>query len=302
MIRAALFGLACFASAHEHTDGHAHDLALHASGTTNPSKLHWKYMETLEERLGMPLLMTYRAVGSSTGQKEFLARASDFGASEVALSAEQQATYNEPHLHIPHVIGAISIFHNVPSDEAGDALNITPEVLAKIFQRDIKTWDHAEIKALNPKLNVPAGQKIKVVHRVKGSSSTSLTTTYLKTAAPDVWKLDVGKTITWPEDTFSAEGSGGISSFISSTLYSIGYIDADHGHTLGLSEIALQNKDGVYLTSKQAILGEAATYAVTPATSEGSWADVSLVNQAGPKTWPMVTFSYMLVPKNLTRY
>ena len=36
----------------------------------------------------------------------------------------------------------------------------------------------------------------------------------------------------------------GISEFIQANEYAIGYIDAGHGHRLGLSEVALQNKNG----------------------------------------------------------
>lgn len=47
--------------------------------------------------------------------------------------------------------------------QVGDAkgLKLSPCVLAKIMQGDITTWDHADIKAENPSLNVPAGTQIK---------------------------------------------------------------------------------------------------------------------------------------------
>merc|ERR1719454_771072 len=47
-------------------------IQLHGAGTTNPSKFFWKTMDLFEERAKVPLFMTYRAVGSSTGQAEFL--------------------------------------------------------------------------------------------------------------------------------------------------------------------------------------------------------------------------------------
>ena len=47
--------------------------------------------------------------------------------------------------------------------QVGDSkgLKLSPCVLAKIMQGDITTWDHADIKAENPSLNVPAGTQIK---------------------------------------------------------------------------------------------------------------------------------------------
>ena len=86
---------------------------------------------------------------------------------------------------------------------------------------------------------------------------------------------------------------------ISGQPYSIGYVDANHGHVLGLSEIALENKAGKFLTSKEANIGDAATNAELPAAHE-SWSDVSLLNQNGERTWPIVSFSYMLVRSDMS--
>jgi len=179
-------------------------------------------------------------------------------------------------------------------------------LLAKIFSRKIKTWDHADILEANPGLSVPAGQNIKVVHRVKGSSSTAGTTQYLEAACPSEWTLGTGTTVTWPEDTFDGQGSDGIATFIADEEYSIGYIDAGHGHSLGLSEIALQNKNGKYLKSDAADIGAAgavalaATPAVIPADPSADWSSVNLYDLTGDTTWPITMFSYFYVEKDLT--
>lgn len=252
-------------------------------------------MADIETRLGRPSHVSYRAVGSSTGKKEFVAGITDFGGSELPLSATELSESGGEVLHFPHVLGAISIFHSVPGDSrSGLRVNMTAEVLAKVFQRDITTWDHPEIVASNPNLNVPVNQNINVVHRVLGSSSTSLTSQYLSIAAADVWRLGQGSVLDWPADTTGMQGSSKVSAEIQATPFSIGYIDSGHGHADGLNEIRLRNKDGVFLDSKEADIGAAAEYASLPASHE-AWTDVSLVNQAGPKTWPMTTFSYMLV-------
>jgi ABC-type phosphate transport system substrate-binding protein len=47
-------------------------IEMHGSGTTNPSKYFWKAMDRLEERARKPVRMTYRGVGSTTGQVEFI--------------------------------------------------------------------------------------------------------------------------------------------------------------------------------------------------------------------------------------
>ena len=80
-------------------------------------------------------------------------------------------------------------------------------------------------------------------------------------------RLGSGSTITWPAGTFEGQGSGGMASFIQSNVGAIGYIDAGHGHNAGLGEIALQNRDGAYLTTRQADIGAAGTIALAAGSS-----------------------------------
>ena len=70
---------------------------LHGSGTTNPSRLFWQAMDIIEERTKAPTHLTYRAVGSSTGQKEFLGASNGnvalnhFGSGDIPMTASRYA-------------------------------------------------------------------------------------------------------------------------------------------------------------------------------------------------------------------
>jgi ABC-type phosphate transport system substrate-binding protein len=83
-------------------------------------------------------------------------------------------------VHLPFVLGAISIFHNIPNvPEGSQGLNLTACTLSKIFKRDIKYWDDAEILETNPGLKdklPPDDYPITVSRRVHGSSSTASVT------------------------------------------------------------------------------------------------------------------------------
>lgn len=293
-------------------------LSMHGSGTTNPSKYFWQVMGLLEEEAKYPLHLTYRAVGSSTGQKEFVGDASTayepynhFGSGDIPMTADRFQALQENSkemLHVPFVLGAISFFHSVPGVPQGKrGLNLTACLLAKIFQRNITTWDHSEILAVNPELLTlspnAAGQNIEVVHRVLGSSSTAGATEYMQTACPDVWVLRAGSTSNWPADTNAAQGSGNVAKFIRDNEYAIGYLDSGHGNSEGFSEIELKNRHGVYLSSTEANIGNAAAVAlangVLPSSADADWSSVNLYNQQGPDTWPITMFSYFYVRKDL---
>ena len=213
--------------------------------------------------------------GSGTGQDEFIGPLTGgtafepynhFGSGDIPFSSAEhtllKTTNTKDFIQVPFMIGAISFFHSVPSDDLNSTtrkLNLDRCTLSAIFQRTITTWDHADIKALNPGMSVPAGQAITVVTRVAGSSSTSLSSEYLNGATTDAgcahpWNIGVGKGSppNWPAGVESKEGSGGVSGHIAATPYSIGYIDSGHGISSGLGEIALKNADGNYLTSAEA--------------------------------------------------
>lgn len=209
-----------------------------------------------------------RFVGSTNGYQALNA----FGAGDIPMTSSR---YNEvishgrEMIHVPFAMGGIAIFHSVPAANLGTngELDLSGCLLAKIFSREIKTWDHPDIVAVNPGMTYTGD--IKVVHRVKGSSSTAGFTEYLSQKCPDHWpaSLGSGSTIVWPEGTFEGQGSGGMSSFIQDNDGAIGYIDAGHGHSAGLGEVALLNKDNKYLTTKTADIGAAGTLALAASPS-----------------------------------
>ena len=193
-------------------------------------------------------------------------------------------------------------------DSAGSKVDLDGCTLAKIFSREIKFWDHADIKALNPTLSIPANTPIKVATRTAGSSSTSLTTAYLDLMAgasssdcPNAWTLGSSSELeNWPADVDKVEGSSGMSGFLAKNEWSIGYVDAGHGHEKGLKEVELKNKNGKWVTSKTADIsaaGDAATG--MPTDFSADWNGFDLMNAAGDETFPICTFSYMYIHKSM---
>ena len=154
-------------------------------------------------------------------------------------------------------------------------------------------------------------------NRPARSLLVSVTIQYLRAACPDHWNEEWAKSELdpWPgsaetgtEATFEGcEGSQGMVDCILDEPGTIGYMDSGHGHAVNLPEVALQNEDGVFLTSKLAAEKQGIEAAVEgantlPSSFDQSFADVSLVNQPGEYTWPVVQLTYVYVRKNLPSF
>ena len=288
---------------------------LHGAGTTNPSKFLWKVLDFFEKSSKVPIHSSYRGIGSSAGQKEIVGADNDFeayndfAAGDIPMSGSRWKSLDDNSkkvAHIPFAAGAIAFFYNLDGVLGGsDEVDLDACLLAKVFSRQIKFWDHDEIKAANPAIAEKLPHlEIKVVHRVKGSSSTTGITEYLASSCPAHWKLGYGSSIdTWPEDTFGRYGSGQVTEFIDENKGAIGYLDSGHGHSFNLKEIAVKNKDGKYIRSVDADIGIAVTKAIAagriPKSGFDDWSKVNFYDLDGPTTFPITMVSYFYIRKNL---
>jgi len=238
--------LAFAAQSVQENSGPVRHFHLHGSGTTNPSKLIWLAMDKLEEMAGSTLRMTYRSVGSGTGATDWAsANAGDFASTDYGLAADSSA----PFMQLPFQIGAVSLFHNVPGVGTG-VMKLSACTVAKIFTGAITNWNHADIAA-DSGLTLPS-QTIKVIARSNGSSSTYGLKGYMNAACPTVFTGAVDATaLTGNFVHTGVTGSDSMRLAIGANEYSIGYIDAGHGHLDNLSEVSLKNANNQWVVTKE---------------------------------------------------
>ena len=138
----------------------------------------------------------YSVVGSSAGIAALSARQVDFGASDVPMTAsEQAAAEGGPVVQVPVALGGEGLVYNLHLP-AGARLHLTGPVVARIFLGQITSWHDPAITALNPGVNLPSAP-ISVVHRSDGSGTTYIFSNYLSSVDP-AWatKVGTGKTLT----------------------------------------------------------------------------------------------------------
>ena len=231
----------------------------------------------------------YSAVGSSAGIAAFSARQVDFGASDVPMTAtEQAADHGGPAVQVPVDLGAEGVVYNL-NLPGGARLHLTGPVIARIFLGQITGWNDPAITALNPGITLPSAP-ITVVHRSDGSGTTYIFSNYLSSVDP-AWaaKVGTGTVLNWPVGE-GAEGNGSVASTVYRTPFSIGYVEQSYSQGLLLPSAEIRNQAGQYvIPSTQSVAAAAAQKpGITPA-------DFSIVNEPGASSYPISGYSWALV-------
>jgi phosphate transport system substrate-binding protein len=258
------------------------------AGATFPYPVYAKWAEAFEKATGNHL--SYQSIGSGGGIKQITARAVTFGASDRPLSPKELA--DRDLAQWPMVMGGIVPAVNIDGISANE-LTLDGDTLAKIYLGEIKTWDDARIKTLNPGAKLPQ-DAIVVIHRSDGSGTTFNFTNYLSEVSA-AWKSRIGSGIAveWPAG-IGAKGSEGVANPIMQTKNSIGYVEIAYAKQNKLTTTKLVNRDG------KAVAANAETVQAAAANADWEHAegfDLILTNQPGAKAWPIAASTFILMPK-----
>src|SRR5215471_3628220 len=261
---------------------------ISGAGATFPYPIYAKWADAYKKVTGNGL--NYQSIGSGGGIKQIKAKTVTFGASDAPLPGKE---LDETGLaQFPMVMGGIVPVVNLDGVKPGD-LNLDGPTLAKIFLGDIKTWDDAAIKKLNPSVKLPS-QAIAIVHRSDGSGTTFNFAYYLADVSAD-WKSKVGvnTSVQWPSG-IGAKGNEGVANNVANTKGSIGYVEYAYAKQNKLTYTKMVNKDSKIF--------EPASDTFQAAAANADWKSqpgygVILANQAGEKSWPMTAATWILVYK-----
>ena len=261
--------------------------------------------------------INYQSIGSGGGVRQFTERTVDFGASDAPLTEEEVQGLPSTPVHIPETIGSVVAAYNIPGIDKG--LKLTGPVLADIFAGKITRWDDPRIIELNSGLSLPSAD-IVTIHRSDGSGTTFIWTSYLSQVSPE-WNQTVGagKSVQWTVG-LGASGNEGVSTTILSTPNSIGYVELTYALTTGMDYASLMNSAGNFVEPTVASTQAAAQNAIimngtgtgtnTTTTTSGSaislpigdqsWTHISLLDAPGADSYPIASFSYLLLYKELS--
>lgn len=259
------------------------------AGATFPAPVYSKWGEAAKAALGLEL--NYQAIGSGGGQNQILNRTVDFGASDAPMNPDKIETGKL--LQFPTVMGAVVPIVNLPGI-ADDTLKLTGEALADIYAGKITKWNDPRLIALNQGLALP-NLSIAPVYRADGSGTTFVFASYLSAVSPE-WKNKVGAatSVRWPVGA-GAKGNDGVSATVGKLVGAIGYVESSYATQNRLTMTRLRNKAGQFVSPT--------TPAFEAAAANGDWTNaknfaVNLIDQPGAQSWPIVSATFVLLPKD----
>ena len=242
--------------------------------------------------------LNYQSIGSGGGIKQHIEKTVNFAASDKPMS-DSELELAPGTLHIPESIGGVVMVYNIP-EVPDKGLKLTGDTIARIFLGEITRWDDPAITGQNPGLSLP-DKEIVTAHRSDGSGTTFIFTDYLSVVSSD-WdeKIGKGKSVPWPSG-LAAAGNEGVAGIVKSTEYAIGYIELAYAFQTGMSYAFVVNGDQTDFIEPTLDSISAASSGVAdnlPAAEE-SWVGVSLVNAPGADSYPIASFTYLLVYDDL---
>jgi phosphate transport system substrate-binding protein len=263
-------------------------LDISGAGATFPYPIYAKWADVYKKETGVG--MNYQSIGSGGGIKQIEAKTVTFGATDAPLKGGDLEKNGL--VQFPMVMGGIVPVVNIDGVKAGDLL-LDGVTLAKIFLGEVKSWDDAAIKKLNPNAKLPA-QAIAVIHRSDGSGTTFNFTDYLSKMNPD-WKSKVGSdtAVEWPVG-IGAKGNEGVSANLGQTRGAIGYVEYAYAKQNKLVVAKMLNRDGKAVAPTM--------QAFQAAAANADWNSVPgygliLNNQPGAESWPMTAATFVLIHK-----
>lgn len=266
-------------------------LTLNGGGATFPYPIYSKWFDEYH-KVEPDVQINYQSIGSGGGIRQILERTVDFGATDSPMNDEQLLKSKEKLLHIPAVLGAVVPVFNLTGVKS---LSLSEKALADIYLGKITKWNDQEIQRTNPSAKLP-NLLITVIHRSDGSGTTFCFVDYLSKVSSE-WKEKVGSgtSVNWPIG-LGSKGNEGVSGLVKQTPNSIGYVELIYAEQNNLPHALVQNASGKFIKASIETVTEAARGSASTMPQDFR---VSITNSKGENVYPISTYTWLLVYKNM---
>jgi phosphate transport system substrate-binding protein len=266
---------------------------INGAGATFPQPVYSEWAARFQEQAGPTV--NYQGIGSGGGIAQLTAGTVDFGATDAAMKDEEIAAARKKGdpVHVPTVLGAVTVAYNVDGVEKG--LKLDGATTADVFLGKVKTWNDPAIAKLNSGVALP-GEDITVCHRSDESGTTKNFTQFLA-AYSKTWEGGPGvdKSVKWPTGT-GAKGNDGVAGCIKRTPGAVGYVEQAYALQNDFSTAAVRNRAGTFVEPTLK-----ATSAAGEAASPPEDLRFSTIDAVGDETYPISAVTFLVVYRDLCK-
>jgi phosphate transport system substrate-binding protein len=266
---------------------------INGAGATFPYPIYSKWFSEYSQ-LHPSVKINYQSIGSGGGIRQVTEGTVDFGASDGPMTDQQMNQAKVKVMHIPTVLGAVVPVYNIPG--VNKELNFSGDVIADIYLGKITKWNDGRIAKDNPGVNLP-DKPILPVYRSDGSGTTYIFSDYLSKVSSG-WQSGPGKgtAINWPTG-IGQKGNEGVAGMVRQSPYSFGYVELIYAVQNKMSFGTVKNAAGKYV--KASTEGVTAAAAAAAKTMPADYR-VSITNAQGADSYPISSFTWLLIPTHST--
>ena len=180
--------------------------------------------------------INYDPSGSGAGRTQFIAGGVDYAGSDSAMTADEltkaKAKCASDVVEVPVYVSPIAVVYNL---QGVTDLQLSPSLIAQIFNKKITKWNDPAIAAVNAGKSLP-DKAIAPVNRSDKSGTTANFTDYLSKAAKTDWTYPASDT--WPiQGGEAAQGTSGVIGAVKAGDGAIGYADESQAKGLGIAKV-----------------------------------------------------------------
>ncbi len=262
------------------TVGEAVAQTLSGAGASFPRPLYERYFSEFKKETG--ITVNYNSIGSGGGIRQFIADSVDFAGTDAPPKSGEISQMKNGMIMVPTAGGAVAVAYNL---SGVSNLQLSREMLGKIFAGEVKTWNQVSS-------NLP-NKAIKVAVRADSSGTTFIFTRHLSTIS-STFKSKVGtdKAPNWPSGFLSGPKNDGVAAVIKQTDGAIGYVQDTYARQNSIPTAKIQNKAGQYIEPSL----QAANQAMASVQFDGSFNTTNI--QDPPTGYPIVGVTWLLIKKN----
>lgn len=278
---------------------------ISGSGSTWSQNALDQWRKNVASNYGMTV--NYSGTGSSAGRTDFINQTVDFAISEIPFQSKPEdgsAAEVPPvsYAYMPIVAGGTSLMYNLKiGGKRVTNLRLSGEVIAKIFTGKITKWNDPAVQADNPGLAMP-DRTITPVYRSDGSGTSAQFTLWMSTQYSSIWTYGMRSQFPAVNSTFKGQnGSLGVAGYVSQDYGegAITYVEYSYAMKSGFPVAKVLNKAGYYVEpTYQSVAVAMLAATINPDLTQNL---TGVYNNTDPRTYPMSSYSYMIVPLQPTK-